>query len=537
MMQQGTGAQADIAAMAQDDPGDDAAPSAQPRPGFNRSSLVRSALIVTRATYVTYIAGLVVSTLTARALGPHDYGRYSYVVWLSGLVVMGCTNGLTISGIKFVAERLGRGDGHGAAHVYQLLRRYFLYAAAATTVATLVALPFMQPHGWRGGFVFLAAVVLVSGLAKSLYLLHSSVAKGWGNFSIESNSTNLAGLLGVAATGVLVLLRAPLDAFLLLFAVLGIVHLLLARTFLRGTAIHPEPGTVDAETMRRLRIHLAWTIAQVLLATASNRTVETFLLNRTTGAEAVGYFIIAATLARSGAELLSSGLTAVLLPAMSHSYGQGGHARVNRLLSNAVRYFAFFGVLLAGVGALASDLVVHLMYGAKYAPVADVLKAMAIVAGLTLPEGAFNAVLIAVDQQRLRVMLTGVAVLLSACLALVLVPRFGLAGAVAGHVAARTIMFATMLLLSTFNLKMRLPWRALGRQAACAAIATLAAFALLAIHPGPWMAMAAAAVFAAAFCACSIPLGVWEREDFAMLEPLSRRFPRLGALLARVLPH
>jgi O-antigen/teichoic acid export membrane protein len=501
---------------------------------FNRGSLVRSALMVTRATYVTYFTGLIISTITARSLDPDDYGRYSYVVWLSGLLIIACTNGLTITGIKFVAECLGREDASGAGRVYALMRRYFFASTVVATLVLAVALPFVRPAGWQYGWLFLAGIVLVSGLAKGLYLLHSSVAKGHGNFSVESNTTNLSGVLGVIATCVLAALHAPLAGYLLLFAALGIVHLLLARYALRKTPIHVEAGPVDAATVRRLRAHLAWTVLMVVLVTASNRTVETFLLNRTAGAEAVGFFIIAATLARGGADLLSSGLTAVLLPAMAHSYGQGGIGQVNRILSHAMRYFAFFGLLLAGAGAFCAALAVDLMYGAKYAPVAGVLQAMMVIAGLTLAEGAVNAVLITIDQQRLRVMLTVAAVAVSAALAFVLVPRYGLAGAVAGHVAARAVVFVTGLALTSLQLRMRLPWRDLGKLATAAAIAALVAWGVLQLDANRWMGLAAAMVYAAVFGAGALLLGAWQREDLAMFAALSERYPRVGLMMARL---
>lgn len=499
---------------------------------FDRNALVRSAMIVTRATGITYLAGLVISTVTARMLGPEDFGRYSYVVWLSGVVVICCTNGLTTTGIKFVAECLGREDALGAARVYQLLRRYFLISVAVVLAGLFAALPFLEPAGWQGSLLLLAAVVLLSGLPKGLYLLHSSVGKGYGNFSVEANTTNLSGLVGVVATLALAATGQPLEAYLALFVLLGVGHALVAIWLIRRAGIRPAPGPVDPAMVRRLNVHLVWTMVLVLLAMVSNRTVETFLLNRTAGAEAVGYFIIAATLVRGGADLLVSGLTAVLLPAMAHSYGQGGHGRVNPILSHSVRYFSFFGLLLAGAGVLCADLVVELMYGPSYAPVGGVLKVMMLMAGLTLSEGAFNAVLITTDNQRLRVVLTLLAVLVAVALAFALVPRFGLAGAVAGHVAARVVMFATVVAITLRTTRMRLPWALLGRQFAAAAAAGACAAAVMSLAPGHWIGLPAAAVYGVVLFVCSLAFRAWREQDLALLGSLADRYPRIGAALA-----
>lgn len=498
---------------------------------FNRNSLVRSALIVTGATYVTYVSGLIINTLIARGLGPDDFGRYSYVVWLSGIVVIFCTNGLTTTGIKFVAENLGRDDDHGASRVYWLLRRYFRASLAIVAVGMLVAAPFVRPAGWNGGLWFFVFLVLASGLSKSVYLLHSSVAKGYGNFGIEASTTNVLGMVGLVATALLVVTQQPLATYLLLFVLLGFGHAFLTLTLIRRTPIRPVPQKVDPDILRRLNVHLGWTIVMVLLGTVSNRTIETFLLNKMVGADAVGFFLIAATLTRGGTDLLVNGLTAVLIPVMAHSYGRGGADHVGPILSNAVRYFLFFGLLLAGVGVLCADLAIGLMYGPKYAPVVGVFKAMVVIAGLTLTEGAFNALLTTTDHQRLRVILTASAVVVSGALAFALIPGFGLAGAVMGHVASRVVMFLAIVLASSRTMRVRLPWREIGRQFASAAVAAVVAAMVLYSHDGAWMGLVAATAYGLVLVGCSFVFRVWRAQDLALLGGLAERYPKVGVLV------
>lgn len=499
---------------------------------FGSHALIRSALIVTGATYVTYVTGLVISMLAARGLGPADYGRYSYVVWLSGMLVVACTNGLTTTGIKFVAECLGRDDGEAAARVYGMLRRYFMLSTVVACLAFLVLARFTLPDGWEGGIGLFAAVVLASGVAKAFYLLHSSVAKGHGNFGIEANTTNLLGLVGLVATIGLVVSRRPLESYLELLVVLSVCHALLTFFFIRRTTIRPAQGPIEASMARRLRIHLAWTVLLVLLATFSNRTVETFLLNRTVGAEAVGFFIIAATITRGGADLLVNGLTAVLIPAMAHSYGRGGAAGLNPILSNSIRYFLFMGLVLAGVGVLCAELAIRLLYGPEYAPVVNVFRVMVVVAGLTLMEGAFNALLTTTDHQRLRVVLTMAAVTVSAILAFALVPRYGLTGAVAAHLIAKMVMFTTIVITATRTMQVRLPWREIGRQFACTAVAAALAALVWWAGDGAWIGLVAGVVYAVAMVVCSFLFKSWSAEDLEMLAQLTTRFPRACWLLA-----
>ena len=91
---------------------------------FGAKAVLRSVLLTTGSTYVTYAAGLVTSMLIARGLGPADYGRYAYLVWLSGLLVLVMNHGLTTSAIRFVSESLGRKSLVDAQDVHRRLQRW-----------------------------------------------------------------------------------------------------------------------------------------------------------------------------------------------------------------------------------------------------------------------------------------------------------------------------------------------------------------------------------------------------------------------------
>src|SRR5690606_13369762 len=85
---------------------------------FSGVSAFRGAMMVTGSTYVTYALGMLTSIVIARTLGPDDFGRYAYVVWLAGLLVLVVNNGITTTAIRFVSESLGRGAAEVAGSVH-----------------------------------------------------------------------------------------------------------------------------------------------------------------------------------------------------------------------------------------------------------------------------------------------------------------------------------------------------------------------------------------------------------------------------------
>jgi O-antigen/teichoic acid export membrane protein len=499
---------------------------------FGRVAALRGALMMTGSTYAVYALGLVVSALIARDLGPDSFGHYAYLVWLSGMLGIIANNGLTTSGIRFVSESLGRQDRDAAARVQGWLWRRQLLCLLAVAALYAASLPFIERSGWQQEQLLLfTALAILSMSGKSLFIFYISMAKGHGRFDIEAGITVALGLLNAVAVVVLAWRGASLLAYLLVFTVTSLVFGLLGfiaarRAGVRGASDAPAP-----ELLARLRPHLYWTIALVIAAALGNKSVETYLLNLFTGAAAVGYFAIAAALTRGGVDLLSSGLSSVLMPMMAHAYGAQGLPQVNRVLGNAVRIFLFFGLLLAGSAALAADLAVQVLYGSAYTPVADVFRWMVIVGGLSLSEGAFGALLSTTDHQRLRALIAASSILLTIGLALWWIPLYGLMGALAAHAASRMLLMLVLVTGSRIALGLRLPWRELSRLALAALLAAAPALAIALNTADPWLRFAAGVLYALLFLGLTLLLRAWRSEDADTLYEALGRLPRARALL------
>lgn len=496
---------------------------------FSGVSALRGAVMVTGSTYVSYALGMLTSIVIARSLGPDDFGRYSYVVWLAGLLVVLANNGTTTTAIRFVSESLGRGSEAGAAGVHGWLRRRQLASAALVAVGFLLLLPQLEPTGWSAGLGLFAAATLVAGLCKAWFIFDVSIAKGHGHYGIEAGVAASMSVASALAVLVLFALDAPLEGYVALFALVGAGHALAGLVLRRRAGLYAARLPLEPEVEPRIRAHLWWTVALALAWALGNKSIETWLLNRTAGAAAVGYFAIAAALTRGGIDLLSSGLATVLMPMMAHAQGSGGLARVRAILAVAVRCYVALGLLLAGAGVLAAPQVVALLYGGAYGDAVLPLQVMVLVGGLTVSEGAFGALLAVTDNQKLRVGFVVLSLLVTALLAVALVPRYGLMGAVAAHAASRLLVFALTWVGISRLMALRMPWRELLRLAASAAMAAVAATALARVLPPAWSGIAAAIVYALAYLAGSVVLGAWRSEDTVVLSGVARRFPRIAA--------
>lgn len=501
---------------------------------FGREGMLRSALLMTGATYINYGSGLLISMLVARSLGPADYGRYAYLVWLTGILIVLFNNGLTTTGITFVAECRGKQDVETAQHIHSWLRRRQFLSLSIVSLLFLAAMPFLKPAGWESQMWVFAAIALAGALPKSSYIFGISIAKGYGLFSVEAVISNLMSVTSLVVAAVLAWLHAPLHAYLTLFIAVSIGHMVLAQVMLRRAEIRMTQGTLGVELQQRIRKHLVWTVVLVLVAAFTNKSIETLLLNAYAGPEVVGFFLIAAALARGGVELLSAGLSSILMSMMGHAYGSGGKAQVGKILGDSVRYYHFLGLLLAGVGLLWAAPVIELMYGAKFADAAFVLQVLVVVAGLTVSEGAFGALLSTTDNQRVRAVLAVVSVIVSAAAAFALVPAYGLLGAVAAHALSRIIVFGISLRVVLSLTGVHLPTAAVFRTVGAAVGAGALAALLLAWNRSHGWQLAAGLVYALSYVLLSLRLRVWSSADLAALANFARRLPLLSVAPSRL---
>jgi len=175
------------------------------------------------------------------------------------------------------------------------------------------------------------------------------------------------------------------------------------------------------------------------------------------------------------------------------------------------------------------------MYGTTFDPVAGVFQVMVVVGGLTLADGAFGALLTSTDHQRLRATIAVGSVAVSAACALILVPRYGLAGAVGAHAVSRLLIFAILVIAILRTMALQMPWRELGRLYLAAVIA--GGLVALALWKFPGLVAQAIGGFAygALFIGATIALGAWRGQDIAMLASLVARIPMLHRHMAPML--
>nr|WP_225737547.1 oligosaccharide flippase family protein [Dyella acidiphila] len=495
--------------------------------------VLRSVTLVSAATYVEYALGLVVSIWIARTLGPEDFGRYAFTVWLCSWLMTCSNHALTTSSTKFIAEADGAGRPDLASHIAHRLSRYQHLSSLIVVLLFVAAILVIRPVEWRQSLWPIITLVIIAVVSKANYAMLVAIEKGQESFEPVSIATVLAGVINVGLISAATVMHAGLVAFFAVFAVtclmLNLINRLAFDKYCRPFSAGPIPDDVS----KRLSRHLRLTAALVLLISLRSSTIEVFLLNTYATSVAVGFFAIASTLTRGAVELLSVGLTTTLLPYMAKSFGKSGTGQAARLLTEATRFYWATGLVIAGVGLVTTPEIVTLMYGNRYVGAIPAIEAMLVLAGLLLISNSIAAFQIVVDRQDDRVRISVLALIVNAVFGAALVPFFGLTGAMITYAATRCAELGLAMFYLRKVTSGSLPLMPMARLFAAALVATAVAWLSVAVIPSRFGFIVGGLIFVGLFVPASFVVRYWTEEDYLLMARITDRLGPPGRTLMR----
>ena len=500
-----------------------------------RLAVLRSVTIVSVSTYIEFAIGFVVSVWIARALGPADFGRYAFTVWLCGWLIVCSNHALTTSSTKFIAEADGTGHPDVAAHIAARLSRFQHVSSLLVVALFVIGTLIIQPREWQGLLIPVTGAIAIAVFAKASYGMLVAIAKGQERFEPEAIATVATGVISVGLVIAATLARAGLMAFIAIFAISCLSVNLINRIACRKYCRPFSPGPIPDDIRIRLYRHLRLTAVLVLLGSLSGTTIAMFLLNTFSTTTAVGFFAIALMLTRGAVQLFSVGLTSTLLPYMAKSFGQHGQDRATLFLSEASRFYWAMGLAIAGLGLVATPGIVTLMYGTRYLDAIPVIEAILVLSGLLLVGNGIAAFQTVVDRQDDRIRVTAGSLVAHAILGILLIPGMGLTGAVLCLFGGRM----AELVLSIYYLRHAtsggIPVAAMTRLFAVGILTTAAAWLSTAWLPVHYGFVLGAIVFIALYVPASILVNYWTDEDYRLMGLITARLGSPGRMLMRTL--
>jgi O-antigen/teichoic acid export membrane protein len=397
-----------------------------------RGAMVRSAGLAAGFKVIATLIAFGASLIYARALGPHGYGLYAYVIaWAMLFAIpagMGIPGYLVREGAKQPAS-------------VRWLRRWAdkRIVIAGLGAAILLACAYFIPQAADARWLFVVAALLP--LLNALGGIRGALlrAKGW--IARSQWPTLVAGpALMLAVLAILWGLRGRLYPIEIVAAMMGAAFLQLAvnelqlRRAAAGPRVTPEP-----KPRLRAALPFMWLGGLYLI----NSRVDLIMLGSIGGAHDAGIYAIA-TRAAALVPFITTAARLTLAPRIARLYHAGNHELLQRMVTAAARRVLLASLPLALLLMVAAWWLLYYLYGTAFTSAA---RPMQILAGSQLAGLAFGSVgtiLNMAGQERRSLIALAAAVALNVVLNALLIPRLGPEGAAIATGASRVLSQALL---------------------------------------------------------------------------------------------
>jgi O-antigen/teichoic acid export membrane protein len=480
-------------------------------------SLARNTFWYGLVTVIGLVMGVVMSVVLARGLGPTAMGEYSYVTWASRTLTAIATLGFALGTVRYTASALANGDRDLAWGFVQLMRRRQLVATAIVAALALIAVLGVAPDTLRWPL----AIVCVGLFPITLEHIWSHAVHGAQRYDLTTQVSTIKMGLQLVFTVV---------ALALGFGILGVIvgsalgtSVSCALQYRRSRSIYAGAGRpVPEATRREVNAYLVpLSVVVVLDALVWDRS-EIFFLRLWSSSDDVAFYSLAFGLATK-AMLLPEITVGALLPAFAALHGRGAMDEFERVYRHALRYVALAALPIAAVGIPLAPAMVRLLYGEEYLTVAALFAAMAGVAVFASLRRVAWTALRGLGDRRCAVTATTIAAALNIGLAVLLIPRAGIWGAVVANTAAQLVATTWAFVVMSRVHRCRFPAADVVRVAAAAGLAGATTLALAPLHPELIRLALAGGGGVLTFLGAAIALRIVGAREWAFVVSWSRR--------------
>jgi len=411
--------------------------------GFN---VVRSIIGVV----VAFATGIVI----ARNLGPTQTGIYALAVWVAVATTIVFSDGLTHAITKYVAQYDVRTQREEIGRIVRFGIRAQLVVAvigacALALASGLLADAFNTPDAQS--LFAIAALLVVSGALIQTFSAPINALERQGLLLPLKTIWVIAHLLVTAV--VLVILDAGLDALLIAQVVVWVLLAGLHFAVLsRVVSIRATTAISPSSRRRIIRTATALTVSGTLGLVVLTRS-EVFMLAYFSSASDVAFYSIAYAMSDALQLVLPAALIFAVSPSISRAFADGDLQFARRAYEGQLRLTALAVTPIAVAGAVLASPVINIFYGSDFGPAAVPLAVLLFAAGAKSLNFCAIWVLVASDRERLVLWITAGGAVANLSLGLVLIPRFGVAGAAVSEALTQFLLTTASILVV---------WRAVG---------------------------------------------------------------------------
>lgn len=408
------------------------------------------------AKVVRFTLSLATSMIVVRMLSAHDYGILAIVrtsvAFFAAVAGAGMGNAL----IRYLPERETKGAGSK-----DLIRFCLLIQLCGWVI--FVLLVFLARgsidalYGNRMGTPLLAGVAFLSGNMLFMLIANSLTAM--------FRTKNLAFLQGFLSAAILVISYMALRAGWGVIGVLGaasIPYLVAGLVFLPRLFRTVSGGVVRPE-WRRISRYAVPLAAIEVLNLITWRQSETLLLGHFRSPVEAGIFDIAYRLPQLLLEFVPETIWPVVMAAFVEIYTRD-KKRVNEMVAHYFRVLFLLVTPITVFGVLYGDLLIETLYGAGRAASGQYAQIFFFIFHLSFFGTPFSMALYLIEKTWVNLVLAGIFAIVNLGLDFLLIPRYGLPGAIPPVAIAVAISpFLRYWAVRKFHGPVPVPWKFLGK--------------------------------------------------------------------------
>jgi O-antigen/teichoic acid export membrane protein len=498
------------------------------RTGSVMITQAKNSLLGAAAGVSIMLGSFLTGVIVARSLGVSGAGAFAYAVWIVLTLAPIIDIGFSAAVSRYVPELRGRGELVESEKLARsLLRRLAASVLFAVLIIMMVACAvlLLRPQ-WvfqegsssahSQSFLLLGLIVLclvfqVFGSYAYSFLRGAQDFRQVAHLAVVSLIVKIT---GVGIGSVFFGLPGALAGY-----AAGQLVPSVAACRLMGKSGHPD-RELTARVARYAKF--AWA-ANVANALVWSRT-ELFFLERYWGYEAVAMFAVAlavSTLAGQGPALLTTGVLSVL----SERRGRNELAALREAYETGTRVLAAI-VFPVSFGMVAiMPVLLPLIYGNAFAPAVPATIALVIVASLSVPSAMATNLVQAFERSDFIFASAALGAVFAILAGFLLVPAFGLFGAVTARVAIHILMTGATVWFVTRRLGYRLPYDSLIRLMAAAITSAIAAAVCVSVIGGTLSLVVAVPAAVVVYMIALRVLRAASPDDLAQLTELARAIP------------
>jgi O-antigen/teichoic acid export membrane protein len=381
-------------------------------------------------TVVRLATGVVLFVVLAHVWGPERFGVFMYPFTIAGILVKLVDYGFVLQ----VARDVGRRTSEAHATMSRALGAKLLLVVPAVAVACVI--PLVMPGA--KGFGTLLAIMMVDALGTSFVLFLNIPLRALGRFDQEARIASVSnGVVFVAVVATALTGHGPLVAAAVMAGTRAVFLFLPWNAYrqLLGTA----PRPVFEKQALRASLWVGFPFCVHATVGTLNLQMETLMVQRYLGAGSVGLYQAGMRILL-GAILVGDALNGVYLSAMARvSHDRAELKRLGQRMTRqllTVGLFGFGGILAAG------PLVVRLLFGGKYDALAGILPLFGLLTFIRYGGVSYGTLLTLSDRQAVRVAAVCGMTVFGVALNALLIPPFGLTGAIIAAVLGHCVLYA-----------------------------------------------------------------------------------------------